>query len=290
MEGNIPVLKVKGKNICEAWEKSLISLWKNGCDIKSHYDKENDPLSRDCTMIMVIEKPLFEPRVHRGIPTGLEGLEIYRQEFLEGVHDHWIGSSGSTSWDYTYHQRLFGYQGIKQTKTGQEISFFDQIEWAIKELAKSSFSRRILAITWQVEKDQKVSDPPCLQQCWWRILEKNNKSFLNMRTLWRSRDAFKAAFMNLFVLTELQKIMAEKISEICQKKIEIGQHTDVSWSYHIYGKDIEKCHDFLKILNNRSFENRTWNTAFAEPFFEKGRERLKQELKAESEGRGKGVV
>ena len=33
MNGNIPVLFVDGESLAEAWEKSVISVYKNGCDI-----------------------------------------------------------------------------------------------------------------------------------------------------------------------------------------------------------------------------------------------------------------
>lgn len=286
--GNIPTIVVSGKTIPEVWEKSLIAVWQRGCLIKTQYDKPEDPPSRDCTMVMTIEDPLSEPRIHRGFPGGLEDLEIYRQEVLLGVHDHWVDINDSVKWDYTYHQRLCKYEGIKKEKL--EIGYFDQIRWAIENLAETPYTRRILAITWEVEKDQKVNDPPCLQQCWWRILEGENGLFLNMRTLWRSRDAFKAAFMNIFALTELQRMMAEEISKICGKKINVGQYTDVSWSYHIYGSYFQEFEGFLEALKKRSFKERTWTSKFVEPFFELGRQKLEQQLRAEAEGRGKGVI
>jgi len=89
--GYIPVLKVEGKTLPEAWEKSLLAVWENGVSIKTQYDKPNDPPSRDATMIIVVHKPFSEPRIHRALPTGLDELEIYRQEVVLGIHDHWIG-------------------------------------------------------------------------------------------------------------------------------------------------------------------------------------------------------
>ena len=54
VDGNIPVLMVEGNNLAEAWEKSLVSAWGNGCEIKTEYDKPDDPPSKDCTMIIVV--------------------------------------------------------------------------------------------------------------------------------------------------------------------------------------------------------------------------------------------
>ena len=52
---NIPVITVKGKNIPEAWEKAVIATWENGIDIRTEYDKRDDPPSKDCTMIIQVE-------------------------------------------------------------------------------------------------------------------------------------------------------------------------------------------------------------------------------------------
>ena len=52
--GDIPVLKVEGRSLPEAWEKSLIEVWEKGIAIRTQYDRPSDPPSRDATMIMVI--------------------------------------------------------------------------------------------------------------------------------------------------------------------------------------------------------------------------------------------
>ena len=42
----IPVLTAEGQSIAEAWENSLVELYKAGCDIKTEYDKPEDPPAR----------------------------------------------------------------------------------------------------------------------------------------------------------------------------------------------------------------------------------------------------
>ena len=86
----IPVIKVEARTLPEAWEKAVVATWKEGLDIKTEYDKPGDPSSKDCTMIMVVNEPASEPRIHRAFPGGLEDLEVYRQEVVNGIHDHWI--------------------------------------------------------------------------------------------------------------------------------------------------------------------------------------------------------
>ena len=247
--GYIPVLKVEGKSLPEAWEKSLLSVWENGVSIKTQYDRSIDPPSRDASMVMVVHEPLSEPRIHRALPTGLDELEIYRQEVVLGIHDHWVGN-------------------------------LDQIETAINNLAECFYTRRAQAITWVPGLDAKHHEPPCLQRMWFRILEDPNEGLvLNMNTHWRSRDAYKAAFMNIFALTDLQKAIAEKLSELIGKKVKTGRYADMVDSYHIYGSYFEEFKGFLNTLKTKSFEERTYSSSFAQPFFEEAREKIKAEKK-----------
>ena len=104
MRANVCI--VEGKTIAEVWEKSVMTLWEKGGNIPTEYDSPGDPQSRDATMIMVINEPFSEPRIHLGFPGGMEDLEKYRQEIVFGVHDHWIKPEEG-KWTYTYHQRLF---------------------------------------------------------------------------------------------------------------------------------------------------------------------------------------
>jgi thymidylate synthase len=100
-----------------------------------------------------------------------------------------------------------------------------------------------------------------------------------MNTHWRSRDAYKAAFMNIFALTDLQRAIAEKISKKIGKSVKVGRYVDVADSYHIYGSYFEQFKGFLETLEKKTFEQRTYSTSFAEPFFEEARARIKAEKK-----------
>lgn len=268
MKGNIPVFKVEGKNLPEVWEKAVLATWENGITIKTEYDKKNDPPSKDCTMIMVVEDPFAEPRIHRAFPGGLEELEIYRQEVVNGVHDHWINPAEG-KWTYTYHKRFFDFE-MKNEK-------IDQINYIIEKLSKVPYSRRAQAITWNPLLDPLTDDPPCLQRLWLRLVEDEDKYMLNMNSHWRSRDAFKATFMNIFALTDLQRHIAEKISKKIGRKVIAARYVDICDSFHIYGSYYNDFEKFLNTLKNRDFEGRTWNSEFAEPFFEIGRQKLASE-------------
>ena len=265
----MPVIKVEGKTLPEVWEKAVMATWSEGLSIKTEYDKDGDPMSKDCTMIMVVEEPMREPRIHRAFPGGLEDLEIYRQEVVLGIHDHWINPQEG-KWTYTYHERLSNFP-----IGGKRIN---QIDYIINKLQSAPYSRRAQAITWNPKIDPVTDDPPCLQRIWCRLVQLyGSKYFLNMNTHWRSRDAYKASFMNIFALTDLQRTMAEEISKRLGRQVDIGRYVDISDSFHIYGSYYEEFKKFLKIVNERTFEDRTWPTEFAKPFFEDAKAKIKNE-------------
>ncbi|MDD8027610.1 MAG: thymidylate synthase [Acidobacteriota bacterium] len=269
MNGNIPVLFVTGRTLPEAWEKAVLACWREGAEIKTEYDKTGDPPSRDCTMTWVVEDPFAEPRIHRAFPGGLEDLEVYRQEVVDGVHDHWIAPQEG-KWTYTYHKRLFAYD-----IEGRSI---DQIEAAIRKLAETGHTRRAQAITWNVSLDPPTYDPPCLQRLWFRLLDdEEGRPVLNMNAHWRSRDAYKAAYMNVFALTDLQRRIAGRIGERIGRPVRVGRYADLVDSFHIYGSYFKDFEGFLKMVEKRRFEDRTWNSSYAEPMFAEARERLRRE-------------
>lgn len=263
---NIPVVITRGKNVPEAWEKAVIAAWEKGIDVRTEYDRKGDLPSKDCTMIMEVEEPMSEPRIHRAFPGGLGDLEIYRQEVIDGVHDHRLKLEGG--WHYTYHDRLFNYPARNAR--------IDQIDYIVRKLSQVTYSRRAQAITWNVDLDLPVDDAPCLQRIWCRIVGAEELA-LNMNTHWRSRDGYKAAFMNMFVMTELQKSIAQRISDNLGREVRVGRYVDISDSFHVYGSYYDEFKGFLETVEARSFEERTWHTEFAEPMFEEARKRLKEE-------------
>ena len=220
-------------------------------------------------MVMVIREPLGEPRIHRAFPGGLGDLEIYRLEVVDGIHDDWINPDEG-KWSYTYHERLFSYPH------GEEK--IDQVDYMIRKLADTNFTRRAQAITWNVKTDRLVSDPPCLQRLWCRLTpDQDDSLILSMNAHWRSRDAYKAAFMNLFALTDLMRTIGERLTERTSLRVTLGRYAEFVDSFHIYGSYFKEFEGFLGTVKRRRFEDRVWNTEFARPYFEEAREKLRAE-------------
>ncbi|MBN1541105.1 hypothetical protein JW992_03095 [candidate division KSB1 bacterium] len=261
MQGHIPVLMVSGESLAEAWENSLVALHKNGCSIRTEYDKPDDPPSKDATMIIEIRNPLSEPMIHKDFPGGLEDLQEYTLEVLDGIKDHCVRQNAEeiedTRWEYTYHQRLFAYRVPNLEKP------FDQIELMARRLSATPHTRRAQAITWQVWEDNFCYDPACLQSFWCRILpDEQGEWILHTNVRFRSNDAYKAAFMNMFALIQLAQRLATRIAELSGKTVRLGRYIHHADSYHLYGAYFREFEErFLRALETRSFSERTWNYA-----------------------------
>lgn len=250
----IPVLTAEGQSIAQAWENSLVKLFESGCRLKTQYDKPDDPPSRDATMIITVAEPLSEPMIHRDFPGGFEELEEYVMEVCEGIKDHCVrdpGDAQDTRWEYTYHQRLFGYTVPTQEPV-------DQIEQLCRKLAESPHTRRAQAITWKTWEDNQCYDPACLQSVWCRILEEAGQRVLSMNVRFRSNDAYKAAFMNMFALVRLQRNIARRVAELSGHPVSLGRYCHMADSYHIYGSNLAEFEGrFLGAIQKRTFEQRT---------------------------------
>ncbi|MCP4375955.1 MAG: hypothetical protein GY794_07250 [bacterium] len=235
-----------------AWEKAVIACWEQGESFPTEYDHDGDPNSRDVSVLIHVTNPFAEPRIHRAFPGGLDDLEKYRSEVLFGVHNHWVDPEAG-KWEYTYHERLFEYNV-------PSVGLFDQIGAIIEKLRAVPYTRRAQAVTWQVWNDMTIDDPTCLQRLWFRIADDK----LHMNIHMRSNDAFKAAFMNMYAFTELQRVVAAEIG------VEPGEYMHIADSFHIYGSYFADFEGFLKCVSGRSEEDRVYDTIVGVPFFLEG--------------------
>jgi thymidylate synthase len=276
-KADLPVISITAGCLPEAWEKAMLAVWDNGLDIKTQYDRPDDPPSKDATVMVTVTNPFAEPRIHKNFPGGPEELESYRQEVVSGIHDHWIDPAAG-KWTYTYHERLFAYSPVEDIRNPQAKKPFkkvNQIQYIIDALSKVNHTRRAQAITWMPTADPATDDPPCLQRIWCRLVAdpaspvgyaEAGGYVLNMNTHWRSRDLYKAWFMNVYALTDLQRTIAEKISQKIGKPVAVGRYVDISDSLHIYGSYFGDVSREIEKMRASPFTDRAWESTH--PAFE----------------------
>lgn len=273
----IPVLTARGRSIAEAWENALVELHRGGGRMKTQYDKPDDPASIDATMLITIEEPLSEPMIHKDFPGGLEDLQEYVMEVVDGIKNHLVRDPNDptdTRWEYTYNERLFAYRvpGLPDA--------LDQIEMVAAKLAETPHTRRAQAITWKVWEDNACYDPACLQSIWCRLTDAPDGLLLNTNIRFRSNDAYKAAFMNMFALVQLQKKIADRIAAITGRRVGVGRYVHLADSFHIYGSYFREFNErFLPNLSRRSFAERVFSYADVKDIMEEARPRILAKVK-----------
>jgi thymidylate synthase len=264
---DLPLISITARTLPEGWEQAVLACWERGAEIHTQYDKPGDPPSRDVTLCLAVAEPFAEPRIHRAMPGGIYDLEVYTQEVVDGIHDHWIDPAAG-KWQYTYHERLaaYGVPGVPAP--------VDQLEYVVATLAAAAESRRAQAMVWKPWEDGRTDHPACLQRLWFRLIGDR----LVMSAHMRSNDAFKAAFMNMYAFTALQARIAERLAARTGRPIAPGQYNHIADSFHIYGSYFEDFRGFLESLKTRTFEQRTYATEQVAPLFAEAREKIKAAL------------
>ena len=123
------VFYVSKKNVRDAWLSALTQVLYQGDDIKTEYDKPEDPPSKDASVLIEIKDPTSNPITRKDKIMRIKSkygnsYEVYGcmadtyligsiqsgyiEEIMEGVNDHYIWDSG-TSFPYSYHDRIYNY-------------------------------------------------------------------------------------------------------------------------------------------------------------------------------------
>jgi len=226
---------VTADSIGRAWEAAVLYTWKYGSVVPTEYGE----LSKDVVGCIEVPKPLGQPVIHKAV-FAWHRKDQYTKEILEGVGDHRIGKD----WWYTYHQRLFNYPAGPESYPSPP--FIDQVEYVVEKLKKVPHSRRAQAITWSPAHDPWKDDPPCLQRIWCRVIDED----LEFHAYWRSRDLWKAWWLNVYALTRMQKMIADRLG--CG----VGRYVDISSALHIYERDWQQVENFERICNTREEKDR----------------------------------
>jgi len=125
----VKVAYIKANNIRDAWLSAIGQVLYDGDDIKTEYDKPNDPLSKDATVLIEVIEPFNSPITRKDKLVMLKtkygnSFKVYGcmadtyligsiqsgyiEEIMEGINDHYIWESG-LSFPYSYHDRIYNY-------------------------------------------------------------------------------------------------------------------------------------------------------------------------------------
>lgn len=208
------VFKIKGKTIGKVWLEILDHIMKFGVVKKSDYAEDQKEIL-NLTAVITDEHP-------RDIQW--EEYFQFSREHLQDYLPLMLTDKKVEGVQYTYGGRLRNWRGI------------DQIDSLIKKLKKSLYSRRAVAVTWDVGKDCEEVDVPCIDliQC----LVQDDLLF--MTVFIRSNDMFDGWPENALALRELQFVIAEEIG------IKMGSLTTISGSAHIYQRNWNKSLELIE--------------------------------------------
>lgn len=123
------VIYISKNNVRDAWISALAQVLYTGYNIRTIYDKSNEPPSKDATVLIKVKEPLSNPIIHNNKILKIKtkygnSYEIYGsmadiflissiqsgyiEEIMEGKNDHLIWNS-QVSFPYTYYDRIFNY-------------------------------------------------------------------------------------------------------------------------------------------------------------------------------------
>lgn len=199
---------IRSNNIDNAWIQVLDYVINFGIIKKSQYSEDQKEIIA-LTTIIEDEDP-DNPKITHCFDFNKEDLENYYPQVLSANKIDGV--------EYTYGQRLRNYKGV------------DQIEKIISKLQKTTYTRRAIAFTWNVETDYDNDKAPCLNIVHCIIQE--GKLF--MTAYFRSNDMYNAWPKNAFALRKLQKLIADEVG------VTLGPLITISNSAHIYKSSWKK--------------------------------------------------
>lgn len=204
---------IRGEKVGDTWLQILDTILKFGFIKKSQYSDDQQEIT--ClTSIITNEnpnridwKPYFQ----------------FSKNHLKKYLPQLLTSNKFEGVSYTYGSRLRDFKGI------------NQIDSIIQQLKTALYSRRAIAVTWDVGEDHLSSHGPCLD-----LIQALVQDKLHLTAYLRSNDMFAAWPENALALRKIQYEIAEKIG------VKPGDLIMISNSAHIYSSDWKKTKNILK--------------------------------------------
>jgi thymidylate synthase len=201
---------IEAPTLATAYERTLKYILENGYHQQTE-DKEYTVETDSITMY--VDTPFRAERLSKYSPQKEMAAKEYARQLIEG---------SDNTFDYTYHGQLFKWS---EYHINGEKKVHDQIKYIIEKLTDEPESRRAVAIVFDPMKHQYTEESvPCLQLV--QFIYRNGR--LHMRVIFRSNDMLSAAGLNMYALTHLQKIVADKLD------YNVGSYTHIALVPHVY--------------------------------------------------------
>lgn len=216
-------MEVIGKNIYEAWIKSLKTAIEFG---KDFLDDDKRTCYELRNQLVVIQKPDHLPLRCIDILRSFKKWFYPTQEEITKVI---LEKDKLPGYSFNYGPRLFNF--------GNKINQID--DFVIKLLRTKRHSRRAIAVVWNPIEDSNIYSKNIPSPISINFMIRENK--LYMTSYIRSSDLFFGMPVNIFQLYSLMKYVKEKLS------VNYGDLSVFSFSAHIF-KD--QFLDIKKVLGN----------------------------------------
>jgi len=210
---------VRGKKVGDVWLKILDYVLKFGHIKKSHHGDDQQEIVGLISVVSDEDPDNIDWKDYFQFTK--EHFEVYQKQLMTDVIEKDLS--------YTYGSRLRDFEGI------------NQIDSLVEELKRARYSRRAVAITWNVEKDHDNVHSPCLD-----VIQALVQDKLHITAYFRSNDMFGAWPENALALRKVQYEVAERVG------VEVGDLIIISNSAHIYSSNWEEAR---KIVRENSLNN-----------------------------------
>lgn len=213
-------IRIEARKVSIAWLKVLQHIMKFGYERPSHYsDKQKELLH--VNTIITDENP--------DKPDLAQWFDFSEEEYINYLPQI-MTAQQIPNVNYTYGQRLRDHEGINQIE-----------ESIIRRLKKESFTRRAVAVSWNVKTDYNNEHCPCLDliQC----LVQDKKIYMSCYL--RSNDMYRAFPRNALAFRKMQKEIADAA------ELELGYLNVISASAHIYEENYEAVTTLLEKYGDR---------------------------------------
>lgn len=211
--------RVEADTVAQTWLKIINLIGKYGKTEKTRYASNNNLKEvLNLTAIIKQEDPdnVYFPHY---LPFSLQELKSYYPEIMTNRKIPGVS--------YNYGDRMRSYFEI------------DQILEIKKLLSRRPFSKKAIAVTYDVKKDWKnvnKGDTPCLTQVLVRVSDRK----LVLTAHFRSQDMFHGWPRNTFALRKLQKDIADHL------KLPMGVICIITHCAHMYADDWKLADEIIK--------------------------------------------